>query len=439
MRETHFIKQNKEKWSKFEQLLKAKKKDLDKLSDLFVQTMDDLSYARTFYRNRSVRVYLNGLAQQLFHSIYKNKRARRSHFINFWKIELPQIVYTTRHTFLTALIVFVLSFCIGMLSTAMDEDFPRTILGDGYIYMTESNIERGDPMAVYKQVNEVEMFFGITYNNVRVAFLVFVLGIFFGIGSIGIMVFNGIMVGTFQYYFYQKGLFVESFLTIWIHGTLEISAIIIAGAAGIVLGRGLAFPGTYSRLQAFQISARRGLKILMGTVPIFIFAGFAEGFITRHTETPDALRLAVILLSLTFILGYFVWYPFRLARKGFARPVEEVKLPPTRSWHIDYQGIKNNGEVLLDTFVFLRKHLRKLVLLALGISGAYTLFVGLSASDNFFGELYGAEMDDTFGIVGEIIAWLLLCIINILREVLPPFFIKVALLYSILIVHPVVT
>ena len=72
MRETHFIKQNKDKWKEFERILEFKEKDPDKLNDLFVQITDDLSYSRTYYPNRSVRVYLNNLAQQIFYSIYKN-------------------------------------------------------------------------------------------------------------------------------------------------------------------------------------------------------------------------------------------------------------------------------------------------------------------------------------------------------------------------------
>ena len=71
MRETSFIKQNKEKWAAFEQDLKKNNVDPDKMSELFVQITDDLSYSRTFYPNRSVRVYLNNIAQQIFYSIYK--------------------------------------------------------------------------------------------------------------------------------------------------------------------------------------------------------------------------------------------------------------------------------------------------------------------------------------------------------------------------------
>ena len=121
---------------------------------------------------------------------------------------------------------------------------------------------------------------------------------------------NGVMLGAFQTFFAQHNLLWESSLTIWLHGTIEISSIVVAGAAGIAMGNGWLFPGTYSRLHSFQRGAKRGLKIVVGTVPLFCMAGFIESFITRHTEWPAALRLAIILLSAAFIVYYFIVLPY---------------------------------------------------------------------------------------------------------------------------------
>ena len=283
MRETKFIKQNKDKWTEFERTLENAKKDPDKLNDLFVQITDDLSFSRTFYPNRSVRVYLNGLAQRIFSIIYKKRKAKQYRLITFWTEELPLLFYRARRDFLIALLVFGFAFLIGLVSSRMDPEFAEIILGNDYIEMTKENIASGDPMAVYKQKGRFDSSLAITVNNLWVAFLTFIIGAIYGVGTIAILIRNGVMVGAFQYFFIERGLFWESFLTIWIHGTLEISAIIIAGAAGLTMGRGLAFPGTFSRLRSFQQSAKRGLKILIGIAPIFIIAGFIEGF---H-DSPD--------------------------------------------------------------------------------------------------------------------------------------------------------
>lgn len=361
MRETSFIKQNKKKWKEFEQILEQKEKDPDKLNDLFVQVTDDLSYSRTFYPNRSVRVYLNNLAQQIFYSIYKNKRSRVGRLTSFWTEELPQLVRESRNEFRLSFLVFFGAFAIGWFSAYMDPDFPRAILGDSYVDMTIENIESGDPMAVYKQRGEFGMSLGITGNNLFVAFLTFVLGAFFAVGTIGIMISNGVMVGSFQYFFFEKGLFWESFLTIWIHGTLEISAIVIAGAAGLTMGRGLVFPGTLTRLQSFQISARRGMKIMVGITPIIIMAGFIEGYLTRYTDTPDVVRALFIIVCLVFVIGYFIILPVLKERRGFKNQIKDTEIPPDINQFIDFTRIKSTGEIFTDVFIAFRKYLSPLL------------------------------------------------------------------------------
>ncbi len=160
MRETDFIDHNKEKWQEFEQVLDGKNPNPKKLSDLFVQITDDLSYSRTFYPNRSVRVYLNTVAQRVFSLIYKNRKSQRSRLLTFWTDELPRLMYESRQAFRLSFFVFALSMAIGVLSCAMEPGFANLIMGDRYIEMTNEFIASGDPMAVYKQRGAFGMFFG---------------------------------------------------------------------------------------------------------------------------------------------------------------------------------------------------------------------------------------------------------------------------------------
>ena len=220
-----------------------------------------------------------------------------------------------------------MSFVIGAFSTLNDPEFCRLILGERYIEMTLENIESGDPMKVYKEGGEFSSFLGITANNLMVALRVYGLGVLFSVGTIYIMIYNGIMVGAFQTFFYEHGLLRESFLTIWIHGTLEISAIIIAGAAGIILGKGLIIPGKHPRFQAFQITAIDSLKVFLGVIPIFIIAGFIEGFLTRYTETPELVKLMFVLACLALVIGYFIIYPWIISnRNGHEKKSRKIPL-----------------------------------------------------------------------------------------------------------------
>src|SRR5699024_5412214 len=126
---------------------------------------------------------------------------------------------------------------------------------------------------------------------------------------------NAIMLGAFQYFMFDHGFVWESIRTIWIHGTIEISVIIVAGCAGLVVGQSILMPGTYTRLKSFTKGMKAGLKIVISTIPFFIIAGFLEGFVTRHTEMPDWLAVMIISLSLALILFYYVFYPRYLYRK----------------------------------------------------------------------------------------------------------------------------
>ena len=165
-------------------------------------------------------------------------------------------------------------------------------------------------------MNQLDMFLGITVNNIRVAITAFVAGIFLGIGTLLVLMYNGVMLGSFQYFFHAQGLLWDSARTIWIHGTIEISVIVIAGCAGLVLGNGFLFPGTFTRLHSFRRAMKDGLKILMSTIPFSIVAGFLESFVTRITQMPDLLSVIIILGSLSLILFYYVYLPIKIHKKS---------------------------------------------------------------------------------------------------------------------------
>lgn len=316
MKEIVFLNRNKHKWEKFESLLnQPSENNPDTIANLYIQLTDDLSYSRTFYPESSTTVYLNQLSMQVHQQIYKNKKIKKTAFRNFWKTDLPLTLYDIRKQLLYALIIFMVSVLIGIISSKGDQSFVRSILGDDYVNMTIDNIRKNDPMAVFKQQASTEMFLGITINNIRVSFLAFVLGIFTAFGTGYILFSNGVMLGSLTYFFIQHDLFWETTRVIWIHGALEISVIIIAGAAGITVGNSLIFTGTLSRKVSLQNGVRKGIKVIAGIFPIFIVAGFLEGFITRHTEMPIALSWIIIISSFTFIIWYFAINPIRVYHK----------------------------------------------------------------------------------------------------------------------------
>lgn len=317
MKEITFLNQNAEKWQQFESLISTKgSSDPDLMADLFIQITDDLSYSKTNYPKSKTTQYLNAVAAKVHQEIYKNKKEKSNRILTFWKYELPFIFKNSHKQLLYSFLIFFISMLIGVVSAANDDTFVRLILGDTYVNMTLENIDKGDPLAVYKSMNQIDMFLGITINNIKVAFVCFAAGMLFSFGTGMLLFFNGVMLGSFQYFFYSKGLLLPSVLVIWIHGTLEISAIVIAGCAGLVLGNSILFPGTYSRGASFIRGAKQGVKIVVGLVPVFIAAGFLESFVTRYSQMPMWLSLTIIGGSLIFIIWYFIIYPIVINKKA---------------------------------------------------------------------------------------------------------------------------
>ncbi len=318
MREGLFIKNNIDKWKKYQYETST---DPDEMAHEFTELVNDLGYARTFYPRSRVTQYLNGLASKIYLGIYRNKREESSRLISFWTRELPLVVRRYHRELLCAFLVFTAFALMAAFSAAQDQTFVRGVLGDRYVEMTEDNIAKGEPFGVYGHTDQLTMFFTIALNNIKVSFMVFVGGLLAGLGTIWLLFNNGMMLGAFQAFFFMNELGWQSVLVVWIHGTLEISAIIIAGGAGLVLGNSILFPGTYSRIDSLKRGAKDGIKMMIGLIPVFIAAAFLEGFITRYATMPRVLSISILICSLAFILWYFVAWPIILQKRTNAKGI----------------------------------------------------------------------------------------------------------------------
>lgn len=320
MKEITFLRQNYQRWMEFENLLNAGDYgDPDALAELFVRITDDLSWARTFYPGSNTEKYLNDLAARIHQEIYKNKKEKRSRILTFWTREFPLMFRKQHLNLYIAFLIFGLSVWVGVVSAANDEGFVRLILGDSYVDMTLENMKSGDPLGVYKQDGHFFMFFRIAINNSLVAILCIMAGVLHWLG-VGMMLFrNGVMLGAFFYFLVANGFGEEAFLTVWIHGVIEIWCIVVAGAGGIALGNALWFPGAWPRGEAFMRGARDAMKVAIALIPFFFLAAFFEGFVTRFTEMSDVSRMLIIFGSLVFVVWYFILFPYVLTVRGKAK------------------------------------------------------------------------------------------------------------------------
>ena len=320
MREALFIKKNKDRWLKNQH---TPSNDPDEMAADFTQLVDDLAYAKTFYPSGKVTNYINSQASRIYLDIYKNRKEESNRLITFWKYDLPLTIRKHHKVVLFSFIFFSIFFVIGFFVSAQNDDIARSIFGDTYVEHTQENIANGNPFGIYEHGNPVLSWLHLMIHNIRVSFLLFVSGIFAGVPCLYFSVKNAIMVGVFDQFFAARGLGIDFWLVVFVHGTLEITGLIIATAAGLVLGKSFLFPGTIKRIDAFKQGAKDGVKIMIGLIPVFALAAFFEGFITRLYNDISILTSAIFALSVLFVIWYFIIYPIRLGRKLLLNQNEE--------------------------------------------------------------------------------------------------------------------
>jgi uncharacterized membrane protein SpoIIM required for sporulation len=313
LREGAFIKKNQKRWEAVQQ---GGATEADEMAAEFIRLTDDLAYAKTFYPHSRVTQYINALASRIYLRIYQNRKEDGNRLLQFWKRDLPLTIRKHHGVILFCFLLFSVFFIVGFFSSMQDEAFIREMLGNDYVDMTEQNIETGNPFGVYQSGNSFLMWLGIMINNIMVSLMYFVRGLLFGVLTIIALVRESVRIGAFEYLFYARGLGSQAVVTVLLHGLLELTAIIISCAAGIVLGKSVLFTGTVSRLDSLRQGAKDGIKIVIGLMPVFAIAAFFEGFVTRHYRMPVALSAALLAASGAFIIWYFIIYPIRLKGKS---------------------------------------------------------------------------------------------------------------------------
>ncbi|WP_106916775.1 stage II sporulation protein M [Chryseobacterium aurantiacum] len=317
MREVYFIKQNKEKWLGIEQVIDGKiKKNPDDLSSLYINLINDLSFAQTYYPKSNTTVYLNHLSSQIFQKIYKTKRVEENRLLYFFKTEVPLLVYQYRRYLLYAFLFFILFTSIGVLSAVYDKDFVNIILGESYVNETIENIKNNNAVGVYQSGTTWGTTIGIIFNNIKVGAKLYIYGVSGGVGTLFALLSNSVMLGSFQYFFYDYGALKDSARGIWLHGVFEIFSMVVEAMCGLILGASILFPKTLSRFNSFKKGFKDSFKIFLSTIPFTICAGIIEGYVTRHAlKMPLILNLLIIFGSLAIVIFYYLVYPSIVNKK----------------------------------------------------------------------------------------------------------------------------
>ena len=164
MREALFIKRNRERW---QTITHDEGKHPDEQADDFIQLVEDLGYSKTFYPQSRITQYLNKEASKKYLGIYENQRETGSRFASFFKYTLPLTIAKHHRVLFISFCLFILFVAIGFFSAKNEQTFVREILGNGYVDMTERNIQNGKPFEVYGSGNELLSFFFFVHQQYK--------------------------------------------------------------------------------------------------------------------------------------------------------------------------------------------------------------------------------------------------------------------------------
>lgn len=316
MREPAFVRGHQEQWQEFEKdLANGKDVDPDRLASLFVDITDDLAHAAAQYPDSTTHRYLNQLAARVHGMLYKNRRDKASRLLQFWSRDVPEAFLDARGAILFSGAVFLLMLLLGMGLGLSDEGMLRGIMGNAYVDMTIQNIRSGNPMGVYKESDGYMMFLGIAMNNLFVMMRMVVVGLLVVVGPMYMLITNGVMIGAFHALFFSHGEVGRFFLGVYVHGSIELSCVVVAAGAGFRIGTAILLPRTYTRMESFKRGVSSAIKIAIGLIPLIIIAAVFESFVTRLTDMPLPVNVLIVVGTLAFMVWYVLVLPRTLLRK----------------------------------------------------------------------------------------------------------------------------
>jgi uncharacterized RDD family membrane protein YckC/uncharacterized membrane protein SpoIIM required for sporulation len=303
------------RWDEFEQLaLRASGGGLDEFraeellefASRYREVAADLARARTYRAQSSVLRRLEGLVAAGHNALYRAEPTSPKRFWEFLSRECPAGLIEARRAIAVAFLAFLLPAAAGFLLIREKPDLASDLLPEVLLERAEAGRERQQEGRGYFEAaaeSRPMVASAIMTNNVTVAIACFAGGVFAGVGSAVLLGYNGLSLGATAGHFTNAGLL--GYLATFIvgHGVLELFAIWVAGAAGLLLGLAMVAPGDLARADAVRLRGRLAVRMLSAVVLFLVIAGIIEGFVSAGTG-PLALRIGVSMSSLAFLVLY---------------------------------------------------------------------------------------------------------------------------------------
>lgn len=317
MKSYRFREEREADWKQLEQIIQRAEsrgvaglsdQDMERLPGLYRQAVSSLSVARTISLDQNVVAYLETLCARAYFFVYGTRSRMGERIAQFFARDWAAAVSAARGP---TLLAFLCLFGGALLA------FFLTLNDNEWYWTFHSGWDSRNPNATYDELratlyetdrNIVDMLGAFAAqlfsHNSGIAIFAFALGFGFGIPTAVLLIYNGVYLGSFYAVFWQKGLAYE--LTGWllIHGVTELFAVILAGAAGFMIGGAVAFPGRKPRMQSMREAGEKAAMVIIGAVVMLFIAALLEGF-GRQLINSDTVRYTIAGSSLIFWLGYF--------------------------------------------------------------------------------------------------------------------------------------
>ncbi|HET7658328.1 MAG TPA: stage II sporulation protein M [Bacillales bacterium] len=318
-----FIKQNRMDWRTLEEEMKSLTKkrsslspqQIDRFQHLYERTARQLSYSQTYFPDEEVTSYLNELTAKAHNLFYKEETTSFQQLRRFFS-ETFILLLLEQRRFIGMAFLFFLIGGVGAFLSVMNDPVHL------YSILPQQIAEGINPDKIGPNQGTFDsptISASIMTNNIKVAILAFAGGLTFGVLTVYLLIQNGMILGALAAIFLQHHRFYEFWAYIVPHGIIELSAIFIAGGAGLLMGYKILVPGVYPRSYQLKRQALRSVQLMLGTVPLFIIAGTIEGFITP-SPIPLDVKYGVALLT-AMALAAYVLIGYRLQRKAKSKTV----------------------------------------------------------------------------------------------------------------------
>jgi uncharacterized membrane protein SpoIIM required for sporulation len=314
---TRWLEKRKTYWARLEQLVDRSNKggisaldhrELQELGLLYRQTASDLATVREDVTSNQLSFYLNQLLGRAHNLIYMGHKQKISGLVRFYTQTFPQVFRETFPQTFLAFLIFAVAGIATWAVTIHDPAFAHRMLGPEMMATIEKREMWTKSIVTIKPLAAS----AIMTNNLTVCFTAFAMGITAGLGTINMMVTNGMLIGVIGAATWQAGMALQLWSFVAGHGALELPAIFISGGAGLEIARGMLFPGLLPRRESLALAGGRAARLMIGIVPMLIVAGIIEGFVS-----PSGLAIPLKFLLSGVLLTALILY---LTRVGLPQP-----------------------------------------------------------------------------------------------------------------------